>query len=220
MTSLLSLLMATFLCSLLGSLLGVVLQRWPGYALLWGYSLAILASALGLGTALLFFSDPQPQHLFFFSVFALTGASFELLLDPLAAFFLLVISVGGLLASLYAIGYSQEYRTRRKNLGLFVAGYHLFFLAMVTVIVANNTYLFLLAWEGMGLSSYFLVTFEHESPQVRKAGLLYLIMTHLGTAFLLGAFHQESLSIFAEGRVYRRGFCRSWVTINGSWASP
>src|SRR5260370_30872609 len=59
---------------------------------------------------------------------------------------------------------------------------------MVTVVVANNTYLLLPAWEGMSLASYFLVTFEHESLQVRKAGLLYLIMTHIGTAFLLGAF--------------------------------
>lgn len=183
-----ALLQATFLCSLVGSVLAFALQRWPGQAVLWGYGLALLTSGLGIGTALLFFFNPQPQHLFFFSVFAPIGASFDLLLDPLAAFFLLVLSVGGLLASLYAIGYSQTYRTRRKNLGLFVSGYHLFFLSMLTVAVANNTYLFLLAWEGMSLVSYFLVSFEHESPQVRKAGLLYLIMTHLGTAFLLGMF--------------------------------
>jgi hydrogenase-4 component B len=40
----------------------------------------------------------------------------------------------------------------------------------------------------MSLASYFLVNFEHESEQVRQAGLLYLIMAHLGTAFLLAAF--------------------------------
>src|SRR5260370_1295859 len=122
MMSPLSLLIATLLCSLLGSLLGFALQRWPGQALLWGYSLAMLASALGLATALLFFAAPQSQQVFLFPVFALAGASFDLLLDPLAAFFLLVISVGGLLASLYALGYSQHYRTRRKNLGLFMVG--------------------------------------------------------------------------------------------------
>ena len=49
----------------------------------------------------------------------------------------------------------------------------------------RNGVLFLLAWEAMALASYFLVTFEDELSDVRDAGRIYLIASHLGTAFLL-----------------------------------
>jgi formate hydrogenlyase subunit 3/multisubunit Na+/H+ antiporter MnhD subunit len=59
---------------------------------------------------------------------------------------------------------------------------------MVVVVIARNAVLFLVAWEVMALSSYFLVTFEDEKPSVRDAGWMYLIATHLGTACLLALF--------------------------------
>src|SRR4051794_15789041 len=108
MTSLAWLLLATVGCYLLGGGLALILQRWPGQALLWGYALAFLGAGCGLVTALVFFLEPHPEHFLLFPMSLLPGASFELLLDPLAAFFLLIISAGGLLASLYAFGYCQE----------------------------------------------------------------------------------------------------------------
>ena len=60
--------------------------------------------------------------------------------------------------------------------------------AWCMVVVARTALLFLMAWEVMSLSAYFLVTFEHEKAEVRRAGWVYLIATHLGVAFLFLAF--------------------------------
>src|SRR5271166_4004939 len=59
---------------------------------------------------------------------------------------------------------------------------------MVLVVVARTVFLFLVAWEVMSVAAFFLVTFEHEKADVRKAGWVYLIATHLGVAFLFLAF--------------------------------
>ena len=59
---------------------------------------------------------------------------------------------------------------------------------MVLVVIARNAVLFLVAWELMALTSFFLVTFEDEKESVRKAGWTYLVASHLGTAFLLAMF--------------------------------
>ena len=182
------LLPATLLCYTLGGIVAAVCIQRPYQAVIWGYGLATLASCLGVVTACLFLLHPQPWRFLLFTAIDPIGARFELLLDPLAAFFILIISLGGILASIYAIGSSQEDLERHKNVGLLTVGYNLFFLTMFAVVLANNAYLFLVAWEGMSLVSYFLVSFNHEAEDVRRAGLLYLIMTHVGTACLLGAF--------------------------------
>ncbi len=182
------LLPATLLCYTLGGIVAAVCIRRPSQAVVWGYALATLASCLGVVTACLFLLYPKPWRLLLFTAVDPIGARFELLLDPLAAFFILIISLGGILTSIYAIGSSQEDLERHKNVGLLTVGYNLFFLTMFAVVLANNAYLFLVAWEGMSLVSYFLVSFEHEADHVRRAGLLYLIVTHIGTACLLGAF--------------------------------
>ncbi len=169
-------------------IVAAVCIRRPSQAVVWGYALATLASCLGAVTACLFLLHPQPWRLLLLTAVDPIGARFELLLDPLAAFFILIISLGGILTSIYAIDSSQEDLERHKNVGLLTVGYNLFFLTMFAVVLANNAYLFLVAWEGMSLVSYFLVSFNHEAEDVRRAGLLYLIMTHVGTACLLGAF--------------------------------
>ncbi len=59
---------------------------------------------------------------------------------------------------------------------------------MTLVVLADNGFFFLIVWELMSLLSYFLVVTEHEKTEVRYAGLFYLIMAHVGTAFILLAF--------------------------------
>ena len=59
---------------------------------------------------------------------------------------------------------------------------------MTLVVIADNGFFFLIVWELMSLLSYFLVVTEHEKAEVRYAGLFYLIMTHVGTAFIILAF--------------------------------
>jgi hydrogenase-4 component B len=59
---------------------------------------------------------------------------------------------------------------------------------MILVVTADNALLFLIVWEAMSLLSYFLVVFEHEKPENVHAGFVYLVMTHVGTAFLVLLF--------------------------------
>src|SRR2546425_6358242 len=60
--------------------------------------------------------------------------------------------------------------------------------SIVVVFLASNAVLFLVAWEVMAVSSFFLVTLEDEEEQVREAGWTYLVASHLGTAVLITLF--------------------------------
>ncbi len=109
--------------------------------------------------------------------------SLDLVVDRLAAFFVLALSALVLCVSLYSIGYNSGYYGKR-NVGLFNFLYTTFILSMLLVVTAGNAVFFLIAWETMSLLSYFLVVFETEKKENQRAGVLYIIMTHIGTAFL------------------------------------
>ena len=113
--------------------------------------------------------------------------AFSLYIDKLSAFFILALSILVLSVSIYSIGYISHYYGKR-NVGMFNFLYNIFILSMIFVMTSGNVIGFLIAWELMSLVSYFLVVFEGEHPENRKAGIIYLIMTHVGTAFLIIAF--------------------------------
>ena len=109
------------------------------------------------------------------------------LVDPLSVFFLFVISVVSLPAAVYSIGYMRgEYPSAKKILAWFL--FTLFVLSMVLVVTVRNALAFLVVWEIMSLVSYFLVIFDSEHEKSVNAGLIYIVMTHIGTAALIAAF--------------------------------
>jgi len=59
---------------------------------------------------------------------------------------------------------------------------------MIFVTSADNAVMFLIVWELMSVVSYFLVVYEHEKPETRKAGFIYIVMTHIGTGFIMLSF--------------------------------
>ena len=59
---------------------------------------------------------------------------------------------------------------------------------MALVLIADDAYVFMVAWEAMALASYFLVTTEHRIPEIRRAGLLYLVIAHIGAIAILLCF--------------------------------
>jgi hydrogenase-4 component B len=113
--------------------------------------------------------------------------AFGLGVDALSAFFLVPIFVLTALAAVYGGEYMQAYRGQR-SLGAPALFFNLLAAGMVMVVVARNGLIFLMAWELMSLSAYFLVTFEHERDEARRAGWVYLVATHLGAAFLFAMF--------------------------------
>lgn len=116
-----------------------------------------------------------------------------LVIDKLSAFFLLVISVMSFLGTVYAIGYMRPYCGKKNTMAS-----HFLFLAilvasMLVVVAVQNVVAFLIVWEIMSLSSFFLVAFENEREEVYEASINYLIAMHVGVLFLLGGFVAVSL---------------------------
>ncbi|MGA8159727.1 MAG: hydrogenase 4 subunit B [Acidobacteriaceae bacterium] len=111
---------------------------------------------------------------------------FHFRLDALSGFFLMILGVAGAGISIFAAGYFRRGEgTAPALLGL---QYHVFLASMAVVILADDAYLFMVAWETMALSSYFLVTSQHRIPEIRRAGFLYLLMAHVGAICILLGF--------------------------------
>ncbi|HXX74570.1 MAG TPA: hydrogenase 4 subunit B [Nitrospiraceae bacterium] len=173
---------ALLTCYAAGVVLPACLPRRPKLQNLVAHSFTCAAGLLGvaLGLAGLIASEPLTTSL----SSTIPYLSFAVRLDPLAAVFLVTISLIGFAASIYAVGYVTEFYGRHSiaALGSLLNG---FLLSMTLVVVADNGFFFIIAWELMSLISYFLVVTEHENADVRYAGFFYLVMTHVGTAFVV-----------------------------------
>ncbi|MBI4697800.1 MAG: hydrogenase 4 subunit B [Nitrospirae bacterium] len=112
---------------------------------------------------------------------------FHLRVDPLAGFFITVISLLSFFVSLYSIGYVKGYIGRRPVTSLAVF-YCLFLSGMLMVVLADDALFFLISWEVMAAASYFLVMFEDERIENRRAALLYLVVAHVGAIAILLSF--------------------------------
>ena len=139
--------------------------------------LALAACAL---TALL--GSPEARIL----PIGLPDLPFHVRVDALSAFFLLLLGAAGAGISIYAAGYLRPGEGTAP--GLHCLLYHLFLASMVGVLVADDGYAFMVAWETMALSSYFLVVSEHRHAEIRRAGFLYLLIAHVGAVAILLAF--------------------------------
>ena len=112
------------------------------------------------------------------------GGAFHLGLDSLSGFFLVPVFVVCGAAALYGLRYLDPATEGRAVAGAWFF-FNLLLASMVVVLTARNALLFLVAWEVMAVASFFLVTYEHQHAEARAAGRIYLIATHLGTAFLV-----------------------------------
>jgi hydrogenase-4 component B len=108
-------------------------------------------------------------------------------MDALSAFFSLIVSLLAVCLSVYSFGYLRTYYGR-KNVGVLGAFYNALLLATTLVFNASNAFFFLISWEIMALTAYCLVSFEHEKTETRKAGVLYFVMSHIGTGCLILGF--------------------------------
>jgi formate hydrogenlyase subunit 3/multisubunit Na+/H+ antiporter MnhD subunit len=116
----------------------------------------------------------------------LPGLPFHARLDALSAFFLLLLGTVSAGVSLFACGYFRKGEGTPPGVqGLY---YHLFLASMALVLLADDAYFFMVCWESMALSSYFLVISDHRHAEIRRAGYLYLLMAHLGAISILLCF--------------------------------
>lgn len=111
---------------------------------------------------------------------------FHARLDMLSGFFLFILGLAGAGISTFAGGYFRSGQGAAP--GLLCLQYHVFLASMAFVILADDAYFFMVVWETMALSSYFLVTSQHRIPEIRRAGFLYLLMAHIGALCILLSF--------------------------------
>ncbi len=145
-------------------------------------ALGALAMFCAAGSFLLSGSAPETMTL----AVGLPDLPFHLRLDALSAFFLLVLGMAGAGISTFAAGYFRSGEGTAP--GLLGLHYHVFLASMAVVMLADDAYLFMVAWEAMALSSYFLVTSQHRIAEIRQAGFLYLLMAHMGAVCILLSF--------------------------------
>lgn len=172
-----------FFVGAFGSLL---LRKDDVWANIWSCFFAIVGSLWGVvfsiatiiyGHALSFAIGKSPFPLL----------SFSLRIDMLSAFFIFIISLICLFCSIYGIGYIKHFY-KKYSIGALGFFYNLFVLGMLFVVTASNGLFFLIAWEIMSVASYFLVVYDRKDENNVKAGFLYLVMTHAGTALIIVSF--------------------------------
>ncbi len=168
------------LCLLLGIL--VVIHRFFLPVAKW---IGIFASLLFIVAGFMGLLNPVRYIAIGHGIFNFTSIAFRM--NAMAGFFVLLIGTVGLVALIYGLGYVKEY-DGRKSVALLVAGVLLFIATMIAVVIAGNVFTFLVAWECMSIISFLLVVYEHEQREVQNAGFIYVVMTHIGTAFLTIAF--------------------------------
>jgi hydrogenase-4 component B len=149
-------------------------------SIVYGVSLIITAS-LGVNALLALFGQPATSVTLPLGL-PWQGAHFRI--DALAAFFLAVVNLGGAAASLFALGYGRHEETPQRVLPFYPA----YLAAMNLVVLADDAFSFLAAWEFMSLTSWALVIAHHRDRENVRAGYIYLLMASFGTLALLLAF--------------------------------
>jgi len=152
-----------------------------GFAALGGF----IGAAAGLALGVAHLTSGQLLRLSTEFVLPLTGSALRL--DGLGAFFLILIGVVGIPASIYGFGYSEAYEGR-YSLRLLGMMFNILPLVLSLQVLADNALTFLLCWEAMSLSAYWLALTENDHPETIRAANWYIAMTHAGFALLVAMF--------------------------------
>ena len=179
---------------LLGVGLGLILtgaawvllfRRRPGLAEA-GFAVLVLAGGVAAAVpAVATLMDGQSRMLRLAPVFP--GGPWVVGLDPLSAWFLLPILIVGISAAIYGIEYLAPDRHERPT-----AAAHALLAVLLTalsgVVTSQAVVPFLISWEVMAVSAFLLVIYESERAEVRRAGLIYIVLTHTSMLALLAMF--------------------------------
>ena len=143
----------------------------------------------------------------------LPGLPFHLRLDNLSAYFLMVIGGAGAGISAFASGYFRKGEGTPP--GLLCLEYHVFLASMAGVVLADDAYSFMVMWETMALSSFFLVTANHRIAEVRSAGYLYVVMAHIGALGVLLCFGvlQANTGDYTFGNMRAQALTPFWASV-------
>jgi hydrogenase-4 component B len=137
----------------------------------------------------------------FFAVRALLGFSYEVVLsgtdmfgqvpvlvDSLSGWFIITINFTMITGAIYGLSYMKRYRERRSDITLHCIAFVLAQFSLIGICSVQNGFIFLLLWELLALSMFLLVIFEHQKPETIKAGLNYIVQSHISIVFIMLGF--------------------------------
>jgi len=155
-----------------------------------GKAIAVYAA---VGTIAIFTSYTAFQGLAGFNVDltlegSLVSGPIQLHIDALSAWFMLIINFTFLTGGFYGIFYMRVYKSQKKNINLHAILFILLHASLVSLCVIQNSIAFLVAWEVMALSAFLSIIFEHEKVATIRAGINYLIQSHVSILFLMIGF--------------------------------
>ncbi len=203
-------LLASVLFLLLAAVAAVVLPHaWIRRVCPALWALAGITGAVTVAPALL-----GDTPLTWTSVFGLPWLKWQFRVDALSALFSLIICTVVVLSAPYVPAYLRHdgHGKSKRPLLFFSAT---FILGMLWVTWANDAFSFMIAWELMSVSSFFLVCHHHEDSANRRAGFLYMLMAHVGAIAILLSFavfaaHAHSFTFDAARSV---DLSAGWATV-------
>jgi len=201
LTPALALAVAGAVCSVLSGLVSVAaVRRQPDYLHIGSFVFLFLAGACSCiaGAWALLSNLTLTVEL----QVGLPWLAWHLRLDPLSGFFMILLGTLIIAVSLYGPSYTREFARGLDAqplppLGIFTA---LFVLGMQMLLLADDALVFMIFWEMMSLSGYFLVVYQHQHAANRNAAFLYLLLAHVGALVILLSF--GVLAAFGNGLTF------------------
>lgn len=169
---------------LLGALLSIVVREQHKFKICSIFSLLSSVLMLLPAAAVMFTGVSLGQTVYMSPILG----DVNFVIDPLSAFFVVVISIMSFFGTLYANGYMKPYLGKGMNVSSHCFFLMMLIMSMLLVVTVQNALFFLIVWELMSLSSFFLVIFEGEKKEVISAGIKYLVYMHLSVIFIIAAF--------------------------------
>ncbi|MDP4239162.1 MAG: proton-conducting transporter membrane subunit [Bacteroidota bacterium] len=155
-----------------------------------GKAIAVYAviSSIAILTGTLAFQGLAGQNFALELPGSLISGSIELRVDALSAWFILIIDFTFLTGGFYGLFYMKAYADQPTNLTLHSILFILLHASLVSLCAIQNSIAFLVAWEIMALSAFLCVIFEHEKVATIRAGINFLIQSHISILFLMLGF--------------------------------
>lgn len=193
-----------FLTVLLSSLVPIVLIKAPKLAKIFSFLFLSVSGASAIAAGLLTLIT---KNIFKLTINTNLPITMQLQLDPLSGFFLSIVGLIVIGAAFFGSNYLRSHKagnnsyrplqdgeqhkqlhitSKSERYIMFFTG--LFVLGMYLVLFAHDVFSFMLSWELMSVSSYFLVNYKHENPANRRAAFIYLLMAHASGLLILSGF--------------------------------
>ncbi|MBN2174710.1 MAG: hypothetical protein JW731_11295 [Bacteroidales bacterium] len=156
----------------------IVIIPFLGLRQLAGFCVSVISVQVLIAFILVFLIFQQGTTTFHYPGSVITGIlSFKA--DYLSAWFIALISFTVLTGTFYGVKYLEKYQAALSKLKMHAVSFLLVYTALIDLVVIQNGILFLVAWEIMALAAFVLIIFEWEKKETLKAGINFLIQSHI-----------------------------------------